>query len=97
MGGVWSQIWVAVITAIIAPVILFLLQEWRNRKDKRLDTLEKKIEETWMGTIRLQILYLIFHDPKNKVAINQLMDFYTKNGGNSYVQEVYQKWKKAHK
>lgn len=97
MGGDWSQIWVAIITAIVAPVILFLLQEWRNHKDKRLETLEAKIEETRMGAMRLQILYLIFHDPKNKVAINQLMDFYTQNGGNSYVQGVYEKWKKAHK
>ena len=97
MVAAWSQIWVAVITAIVAPVILFLLQEWRSRKDKRLELLEQKIEETRMGAMRLQILYLIFHDPKNKVAINQLMDFYTQNGGNSYIQGVYQKWKKAHK
>lgn len=92
-----EQIWVAIITAVVAPVILFMLQELHNRKDKRLELLEEKVEETRMGAIRLQLLYLIFHDPKNKVAINQLMDLYTKNGGNSYVMAVYEKWKKAHK
>lgn len=92
-----EQFWIAIITAIVAPAILFALQEWRRSKDKRLEQLEEKIEETRMSAIRIQILYLIFHDPKNKMAINQMMDFYTSNGGNSYLQGVYEKWKKAHK
>lgn len=92
-----EQFWIAIITAIVAPVILFVLQEWRRLKDKRMERVEQKIEETRMSCIRLQILDLIHHDPKNKMAINQMMDFYTSNGGNSYLQDVYEKWKKAHK
>ena len=92
-----EQIWVSIITAIIAPSVLFVLQTIRSTRDKRLKRMEQKIDETRMATIRLQILDLIHHDPKNKLAINQLMDYYTKNNGNSYVLEIYEKWKKGKK
>ena len=92
-----EQIWVSIITAVIAPTLLFVLQTIRSHRDKRLERIEKKMDQTRMATIRLQILDLIHHDPKNKVAINQMMDEYTRNGGNSYVLDVYKKWQKVKK
>lgn len=92
-----EQIWISIITAVIAPTLLFVLQSIRSQRDKRLERIEKKMDQTRMATIRLQILDLIHHDPKNKVAINQMMDEYTRNGGNSYVLDVYKKWQKAKK
>jgi hypothetical protein len=92
-----EQIWVSIITAIVAPTFLFFLQFIKSSKDKRLARIEGKLEETRMATIRLQILDLIHHDPKNKVAINNMMDIYTENGGNSYLLDVYKKWQKGKK
>lgn len=88
---------VAIITSICAPLVLNWLNTRKERKDERLADLAKQIDEVSMGNLRLQILNLIQHDPKNKSAILSLWDEYKSRGGNSYLKDVVKQWQKNRK
>lgn len=80
------EIWVAVITAIIAPVVLFVLQQLRERKDGYKQTLK----ELRLVTLRLEILFNISHNAHDHETILRLYDKYHKLGGNSYISKLIQ-------
>lgn len=85
---------VAVITSIVAPLVLAWRIDRKEKKQARFEKLEQRIDEVAMGNLRLQILNLIQHNPENKAAILQLYDEYKSRGGNSYIKEVVKQWQK---
>lgn len=92
----------AIITSIVGPIILLGCQELarflRNKKHNVLKEIEKGVLEVKKDTIRLQILNLIQHDPRNTAAINHLYDEYVNPpySGNSYMRSVYLTWSKKY-
>lgn len=91
-----SAVWVAIITSVLGPIILICFQEliryFRHKKHNVLKDIQDGIKNLQKDTLRLQILNLIQHDPKNKLAINNLYDMYKGMGGNSYVTDIYKRW-----
>lgn len=85
---------VAIITSIVAPLVLAWHMDRKEKKQARFEKLEQRIDEVAMGNLRLQILNLIQHNPENKAAILQLYDEYKSRGGNSYIKEVIKQWQK---
>lgn len=85
---------VAVITSIVAPLVLAWRIERKEQSKARFDELAKRIDEVSMGNLRLQILNLIQHNPENKSAILSLYDEYKSRGGNSYIRETVKQWQK---
>lgn len=86
-------IWVAIITSIISPTLLFGFQLIRDRKKN----LEKKINEILVRQLKIELLSLLYHQPMNTVAILITWDKYKNMGGNSYMKELIDAWKKTHK
>lgn len=86
-------IWVAIITSIISPTLLFGFQLIRDRKKN----LEKKINELLIRQLKIELLSLLYHQPMNAVAILMTWDEYKKMGGNSYMKELIVAWKKKYK
>lgn len=89
-------IWVAIITSIVAPLVLFVIQQIKAKKDKALEKLSESIIDVKRDLLRLQILDLIHHNPDNKSAILELYDIYKSEpyNGNSYIKEVVKEWQK---
>lgn len=85
-----NAVWVAIITAIIGPVILFFLQLWRERRNKPLRDMDMRMR-------RLEILMNINHNPEDDGTILMLYDEYHKNGGNSYIQARVKQWQNEQK
>lgn len=85
---------VAIITSIVAPLVLAWRIERKEQTQQRFEDLAKKINEVSMGNLRLQILNLIQHNPENKSAILSLYDEYKTRGGNSYLRDVVKQWQK---
>jgi len=89
------EIYVAIISTIIAPAILFVLNKIAVRRDKIIEELHKEIQQCRRDTLRLQILQLIHHDRKNRDTILNLLDEYHDLGGNSYITDIAQRWRKS--
>lgn len=86
------EAYIAVITTIIAPTILFVLNRISARRDRTIDGLREEIKECRRANLRMQILQLIHHDPHNKDTILNLLDEYHALGGNSYITDVARRW-----
>lgn len=86
-------IWVAIITSIVSPTLLFLFQLIRDKREGVV----KKLDELSIRQLRLELLALLYHEPMNTVAILQVWDEYKKRGGNSYMKELIHHWKKKYK
>lgn len=97
-----EQIWITIITAIVAPLILFvcqLIREHRtNLKAMVLEHHEQclaQIKDTRLQTLRLEILFTLKHHPDDKKTILGLYDKYVSLGGNSFITEYVNNWKRA--
>ncbi len=88
------EIYIAIITTIIGPVILFALNKMTGRRDNAINDLRNDLCECRKATLRLQILQLIHHDKHNVDTILNLLDEYHSLGGNSYITDVAKRWKK---
>ena len=86
-------IWVAIITSIVSPTLLFIFQLIRDKREGVV----KKLDELSMRQLRIELLALLYHEPMNTVAILQVWDEYKHRGGNSYMKELIRDWKKKHK
>lgn len=93
-----------IVGAILSsPVVVFIFQKvwemFRTNKSERefrskvLDT----IQDMQMELLRVQFNQLVFQEPKNKQAISQVYDKYRARGGNSYIAQRYEKWKRTGK
>lgn len=91
------DIYVATITAIISPTLLFIFNYIREtRKEKRV-RLAHHISEINMKLKRMEIIMNICHNSEDKETILKLYDEYKKIGGNSYIQHMISEWKNCHK
>lgn len=81
------EIWVAIITAIIAPTILFILQTIRDNKKNLIKESERRL-------LRLEIIMNLYHNPEDKETILKLYDEYRAKGGNSYIAQRINEWQK---
>lgn len=84
------QIWVAIITAVIAPCVVVILQRLMDRRNKQFKDMNMRMR-------RLEILMNINHNPEDAETILNLFDEYHKDGGNSYIQDRVQQWHTKHK
>lgn len=96
-----EQIWISVITAIIAPVVLFVCQIIRERRENVKDMVLKhhdiclsQIKDVCLQSLRLEILFTLKHHPDDEKTILSLYDKYTSMGGNSFITEYINRWKK---
>lgn len=81
------------ITGLITALGLFC--GW-FKKSLGITAIEEHMKQVKRDTIRIQLLYLWAHDPKNKDAIMSLYDEYRALGGNSFIVEMFEEWKKKH-
>ena len=81
------DIWVSIITAIIAPTILFILQTLKDNKKNIIDDCNKKL-------LRLEIIMNLYHNPEDRETILNLYDEYKAKGGNSYIASRINEWSK---
>lgn len=87
------DIYVAIITAIISPTLLFIFNYIREtRKEKRMQ-LAKNIADINIKLKRMEIIMNICHNPEDKETILTLYDEYKNIGGNSYIKNMIQEWK----
>lgn len=85
-----------IILAIAALVTaLGLFCGW-FKKGLGITAIEDGMKHLKLDTIRIQLLYLWAHDPKNKDAIMSLYDEYRRLGGNSFIVEMFEEWKKKY-
>lgn len=88
-----TEIYVAIITSIVAPVILFVCQLIRDKKH----SVEKKISYLQIQVLRFEILMNLHHRPDDEATILHLYDEYKKYGGNSYIKTRIEEWQKSKK
>lgn len=88
-----TEVYVAIITSIIAPLILFFCQLFRDRKH----SVEKNISYLQMQILRFEILMNLHHRPDDEGTILHLYDEYQKVGGNSYIKTRIEEWQKSKK
>lgn len=89
------EIYVAIITTIVGPSMLFGLHRITARRDKLIEELRKELQQHRRDSLRLQILQLIHHDKKNRNTILHLLDEYHSMGGNSYIDDVADRWRRS--
>lgn len=87
------SIWVAIITSIISPTLLFIFQLVRDKRKG----LYQKINDLGVKQLRIELLALLYHNPQDVTAILSVWDEYKKRGGNSYMKELIAAWKKKYK
>jgi predicted membrane-bound mannosyltransferase len=89
MSKMETIIELSVFTVAIATIYRY------KEKIKRwlLKEVKDEIREDKLETKRNSILYLITFIPENSVAIMRAYDEYKALGGNSYIDDVFYRWK----
>lgn len=90
------QISDTVITAIIAPVVLFGLQAIRDWRREKRDGTKEVMKDLRMVTLRLELLFNLAHNANDIETILKLYDKYHASGGNSYITQRVKEAMKAH-
>lgn len=67
-----------------------------NRIEKRLESMDKRLQYLELDILRVKFLQLVQHSPREYVVICATYDEYKKNGGDSWVDDVYLKWKQEY-
>lgn len=75
---------VAIISSVVAPTVLFILQLIKERR-----------EGFAMRLRRVEIMQNLQQNPDDDQTIMNLYDEYRKRGGNSYIKERITEWKKS--
>lgn len=75
---------VALISSVVAPTVLFILQLIKDRR-----------EGFAMRLRRVEIMQNILSNPDDDQTIMDLYDEYRKQGGNSYICERINEWKET--
>ena len=93
------QIWVAIITAIISPILLFVLQVIRDRRgiNKEIKEMREELKVVRLESLRHELLFMLEHHPEDEQSIMKIHDKYTSKGGNSYVHEYFLDWLNSRK
>lgn len=93
------QIWVAIITALIGPSVMFLFQLIRDRRGirKELKEMREELKAVRLENLRHELLFMLEHHPEDEQSIMSVHDKYTSKGGNSYAHEYFLEWLKSRK
>jgi len=75
---------VAIISSVVAPTVLFVLQLIKERR-----------EGFAMRLRRVEIMQNLQQNPDDDQTIMNLFDEYRSRGGNSYISERVAEWKKS--
>lgn len=75
---------VAIISSVVAPTVLFILQLIKEHRDGM-----------HMRLRRVEIMQNIQQNPDDDQTIMNLYDEYRKRGGNSYITERVSEWQKS--
>lgn len=79
----------SVITAIIAPTILFGLQVWREKSSEDYKYLQ-------MHLLRVELMINMVHNTCDAQTIRGQFDEYTGRGGNSYMVDYFGRWEELY-
>lgn len=88
-----------VISGGFSSIIIFLITRHDNKNSKlnqivtNQEEMKEHLTDVKRDLLRLQILNLVQHEPKNKDTILNLYDTYTKLKGNSYISTIIEKWR----
>lgn len=82
----------------VAPVVIagYKLFVGLHQIQATQEDIKRKLEDQAMDMLRIKILQMIHNSPKNVVAITSLFDEYTNKGGNSFVCDEFNDWKKKY-
>lgn len=68
---------------------------YKARLESKIDIIIQDNKDLKLEMLRLKFLQLVQHSPEEKTAICETYDAYKKNGGNSFVDSMFEKWLKA--
>lgn len=82
----------------VAPVVIagYKLFAGLHKIQETQEEIKTTLEEQSMDMLRIKILQMIHNSPNNVVAITSMFDEYTKKGGNSFVCDEFNDWKKKY-
>lgn len=86
-------IWVAIITSIIAPVVLFGIQQIKARKDRTFTDLKNNINDLAISVKKIELQTMIYNRPKEISVIFAIFDEYKKLGGDSWADDLFLQWR----
>lgn len=68
---------------------------YKARLESKIDIIIQDNKDLKLEMLRLKFLQLVQHSPEEKTAICETYDAYKKNGGNSFVDSMFEKWLKS--
>lgn len=67
----------------------------RDENKKNIENLTRAVGSIRMDTLRLQMMSLIYRDPKNVDSILKVAELYFHDGGDWYMTSEFKKWAKT--
>lgn len=67
----------------------------RDENRKNIENLTRAVGSIRMDTLRLQMMSLIYRDPKNIDSILKVAELYFHDGGDWYMTSEFKKWAKS--
>lgn len=67
----------------------------RDENKRNIENLTQAVGSIRMDTLRLQMMSLMYRDPKNVDSILKVAELYFHNGGDWYLTSEFKKWAKA--
>jgi len=85
----------SLITLIMSIVVTSYCKRYKV-KEFLIGDIRKEMETIKACQLRLELMYLIEHEPTNIKSIMHTYDDYKKTGCNSYIHEDFKKWKSVY-
>lgn len=64
--------------------------------DATMTEMQRSIDKNRVGNLRIELLHLIHNTPDKADIIEQVYENYASLGGNSYVRQVMEEWRKIY-
>lgn len=64
--------------------------------DATMSEMQRSIDKNRVGNLRIELLHLIHNTPDKADIIEQVYENYASLGGNSYVRQVMEEWRKIY-
>lgn len=87
---------VAIITSILAPLVLNWLNTRKERKDQRFESITQKLQELAISTKKIELQTAIYNRPKEVAVIFSIFDEYKKMGGDSWADDLFLQWRQKY-
>lgn len=81
----------------ILEIVKYIVRRirYKSRLESKIDIIIQDNKDLKLEMLRLKFLQLVQHSPEEKTAICETYDAYKKNGGNSFVDSMFEKWLKS--